>query len=210
MIWSDDDTKAVRIKICGVGTEADIDAAVQSGGHAVGLVRVPDSPRYIDVKLATRLTAWCADRITPVTLLVNPTPQEARQVQTSWVQLHGREDLDSDCIQALARDHDIIKAVPADDIDAIHRYDAHPDVQLLLVDAPKGGSGQAFDHQAFANIAPTLQTPLLIAGGLKADTVQQAITTLHPWGVDVSSGVESTRGVKDAALIEAFCEAVRH
>lgn len=208
MTWSDADSDVVRIKICGVRTESDIDAAIQCGAHAVGLMRVDKSPRHIESETAARLAAWCGNRITPVTVLVDPSPEALVNLPTHWVQLHGHEDMDSAWIKALAANHAIIKAVRADDLDAIGRYDAHPSVLRLLIDAPAGGSGEAFDHQAFAAIAPTLHTPLLIAGGLSAETVRAAIDTLHPWGVDVSSGVESTRGVKDAALIEAFCNAV--
>jgi phosphoribosylanthranilate isomerase len=77
------------------------------------------------------------------------------------------------------------------------------------VDAPSGGSGDVFDHTAFAAVRASLSTPLIVAGGLTPETVSTAMAQLHPWGVDVSSGVERERGTKDAGLIAAFCAAVR-
>ena len=207
MSWEQADGDRVRIKICGVQCEADIDAAVAAGADAVGLVRWPNSPRSIDRDTAARLAAHCDDAIVPVTLLVNPSPKDLLDLPTHWVQLHGQEDLGT--IAAAANLYSVIKAVPARDRDALAAADTLEDVHRLLIDAPRGGSGEPFDHASMARFRHTLQTPLIIAGGLDPSNVAEAVAMLGPWGVDVSSGVEATRGVKDAGLIKAFCNTVR-
>lgn len=204
--WGDTTAGEVRIKVCGVRTESDIDAAVEAGAHAVGLVLAEGSPRQIDRATAARLAAHCGTSITPVCLLMNPPAEALRDLPTRWLQLHGDES--DACIAAAAQDHLIIKAVPAMDAATLQRIDANSDIARLLVDAPVGGSGEVFDYDAFAELRSALSTPLVVAGGLTPATVPDAITRLHPWGVDVSSGVERDRGVKDHALIAAFCAAV--
>jgi len=205
--WNDTTAGHVCIKVCGVRTEGDIDAAMEAGAHAVGLVLAEGSPRQIDLATATRLAAHCGTAITPVCLLVNPPADALRDLPTRWLQLHGDES--DACIAAVAQDHLIIKAVPAMDAATLQRIDANGDIARLLVDAPSGGSGDVFDHTPFAAVRASLSTPLLVAGGLTPETVSTAIAQLHPWGVDVSSGVERERGTKDAGLIAAFCAAVR-
>ena len=205
--WDDTTAGQVRIKVCGVRTEGDIDAAVEAGGQAVGLVLAEGSPRQINLVTAARLAAHCGTAITPVCLLANPTADTLRDLPTRWLQLHGDES--DACIAAAAKDHLIIKAVPAMDAATLQRIDANGDVARLLVDAPSGGSGDVFDHDAFVAVRASLSTPLIVAGGLTPVTVSDAIARLQPWGVDVSSGVERERGKKDADLIAAFCGAVR-
>ncbi|MCH2138229.1 MAG: phosphoribosylanthranilate isomerase [Phycisphaerales bacterium] len=204
--WTTSHGDMVRIKICGVRTQADIDAAIDAGAHAVGLVLVPSSPRAIDVATARTLIDWCSDAITPICLHVDPTIEQLQQPPCRWVQLHGDEP--DDVIHAAAASASVVKAVPAEHTDRLLALDADDTVSRLLVDAPSGGSGEAFDHEAFAATRATLRTPLVLAGGLDADTVALVIDTIKPWGVDVSSGVESTRGTKDHGKIRAFCDAI--
>jgi phosphoribosylanthranilate isomerase len=80
---------------------------------------------------------------------------------------------------------------------------------MLLVDGPAAGSGASFDHAELADLLPTLRKPLFVAGGLTPDNVASLLAIAKPYGVDVSSGVEHTRGVKDHGLIRAFCDAVK-
>ena len=207
MSWAATNGADIRIKICGIRREVDIDAAVAAGAHAVGLVRCVDSPRHVDRDTALRLARHCGDAIVPVTLLVNPTPQDWLDLPTTWVQLHGQES--AQCVSAAAEQYSVIKAVPADDIQLVQAFDADQGVERLLIDAPQGGSGELFDHDSMASLRHAIRTPLIIAGGLHSTNVAKAVATLRPWGVDVSSGVEATRGVKDASMIEAFCKAVR-
>ena len=104
--------------------------------------------------------------------------------------------------------HRIIKAIPFD-ADAVRAWDEHPDVEVLLVDGPSGGGGMRFDHAALAAILPELAKPVVIAGGLDPEIVGDVVRDLGPFGVDVSSGVESSRGVKDHDRIRAFVAAAR-
>ncbi len=207
MSWAATNGEDIRIKICGVRREVDIDAAVAAGADAVGLVRCADSPRHVDRDTASRLARHCGDAIVPVTLLVNPTPEDWLDLPTTWVQLHGQES--TQCVSAVSEQYSVIKAVRADDIQLVQAFDAHQGVERLLIDAPQGGSGELFDHDSMASLRHAIRTPLIIAGGLHPTNVTKAVATLGPWGVDVSSGVEATRGVKDASLIEAFCKAAR-
>ncbi|MCH2136457.1 MAG: phosphoribosylanthranilate isomerase [Phycisphaerales bacterium] len=196
----------VRIKICGVRSEADIDAAIESGADAVGLVLAEASIRHVTAAQASKLARYCGDRIQPVSLLVNPTESAIGDLSTEWVQLHGQED--AACIARVAQDHRVIKAVEATDPQRLLACDADPHIDVLLVDAPTGGSGHCFDHDAFSSIRNRLKTPLMVAGGLSPQIVASVIELLQPWGVDVSSGVESNPGVKSPDLIRSFCRAV--
>ena len=205
--WDAAEPGTSRIKICGVKTRAHVAAAIEAGADAVGLVLAAGSPRQIDLDTAHELADACADAITPVCLLVNPTPEALANLPTQWVQLHGQEDVS--VIAKAAASYQVIKAVPAADEDAVWRADADPNVHRLLVDAPVGGSGAVFDHQRFEALARSLRTPFLIAGGLDPTNVARAVQQLAPWGVDVSSGVEATRGEKCPERIAAFCAALR-
>jgi len=109
---------------------------------------------------------------------------------------------------AVETGHRIIKAFPFD-ADDCRRWDEHPDVEILLIDGPRGGSGEPFDHAALAPLLATLEKPVIIAGGLDPETVGEVVRDLGPFGVDVSSGVESSRGVKDHDRIRGFTAAAR-
>ncbi len=142
-----------------------------------------------------------------ITLMVNPNEQQVRSRQTDWIQLHGSEA--AGLVQIAASTGPVVRAVAFDDTNAITQWDQDPNVARLLIDGHRGGSGIAFDHAAFAEVAATITTPWILAGGLTPETVGPAIECLQPWGVDVSSGVESKPGVKDAGRIAAFCNAAR-
>ncbi len=202
--WNDPSAGPTRIKICGVTKPEHIEAAIAGGANAVGLVRVPKSPRFVDHATADQLAAVAADRIAVVTLLADPA-MDADHWGT-WTQLHGDEQPDT--VHLFQQRRPTIKAIPWSTPEAILTWDAFG-VERLLVDGPRGGSGMSFDHDALARVRAQLHTPLVIAGGLDADCVTQVIEHIAPWGVDVSSGVESTRGVKDPARILEFCHAVR-
>lgn len=205
--WCSGDPGPTRIKICGIRRAEDLLAAADAGAHAIGLVLAAGSPRQVTPVQAQQFAAATPSALTPITLLVDPDEQVLQQRATPWTQLHGDES--ASVVEASAKTGPVIKAVPWNDPNAIAIWDACPHVTRLLIDSPHGGSGEAFDHEAFANIAATLQTPWILAGGLTPETVAAAIRTLRPWGVDVSSGVESSRGMKDPDLIAAFCGAVR-
>ena len=194
------------VKICGVTLPEHAVAAAEAGAGMVGLVFVPGSPRAIDRAAADRILAALPAHVEPVALLADA--DERHPVLAWWrrrVQLHGAED-ESACARVAAAGFRVMKGFAYSPAEAA-RWDACTAVDTLVVDGPRGGGGVAFDHAALAAQLPALRTRVLLAGGLTPQTVRAAIDHVQPWGVDVSSGVERTRGVKDAALIRAFCAA---
>lgn len=204
-----------RIKICGIKSADMARAAVDAGADAIGLNFVPSSPRYIPLATALEIVPAIASFVAPVGLFSDPTIEEMllfEDTGINTIQLHGDEDLDF--IESIPQ-HRVVKAVPQDAaaIDAWRQ--ASPQVTGLLIDAPRqgggltGGTGRTVDWHALAGVDRTGLPPLILAGGLTPENVGEAIRVVRPYAVDVSSGVESSRGVKDAGLIRAFCDAVR-
>jgi phosphoribosylanthranilate isomerase len=203
-----------RIKICGVSQESDIEAAVDAGADAVGLVFHRPSVRYLDIERAARLARSLPPFVTPVGLFVNASRADVEAVvaaiPTLVLQFHGDETPD-DC--ALFR-RPYLRAVRMtaglDLLDFARRFG---EAQGLLLDAHVegfGGGGKAFDWSLVpAGFPAESRRRLVLSGGLHAANVCAGILRIRPWAVDVSSGVESSRGVKDAAAIRRFCDAVR-
>ncbi|MFS3129150.1 phosphoribosylanthranilate isomerase [Nocardioides sp. Bht2] len=197
------------VKICGLRTPEHIEVALAAGADAIGFVMNQTSSRRIDADQARSLVATVAGRADTV-LVVNDMPAAeaatiAKQVGIDVVQLHGsRYDAD-EFAASLAILPRVWRATS---------LAANPDLtvgafgeEVLLLDAPKPGSGETWDLSALVVNAP--QGKWLLAGGLNPDNVAEAIATAAPWGVDVSSGVESAPGEKDAELIRAFATAAR-
>jgi phosphoribosylanthranilate isomerase len=190
-----------------------------AGADAVGLVFVGKSPRHVSIDEARAVIAALPAFVVPVGLFVDAALADVRQITAAvnirTVQLHGCE-LPADT--ALLTDLRVIKAVNL--VDARHAAwltsPAPPNVVGLLIDAPPadgaltGGGGETFDWAALDALDRAKLPPLILAGGLTPGNVVSAITRVRPYAVDVSSGVESSRGVKDPAKIAAFCDAVRH
>ncbi len=196
----------VAVKICGVRTPEDALAAARAGASMVGLVFVPGSPREIGRVEAEAILRALPPIVEPVALLADATPDHP--VLAWWrgrVQLHGDESEES-CEAIAARGHAVMRGF-AYSPGAVRRWDACRAVDTLVVDGPRGGSGEAFDHAGLAAMLPRLRARVLLAGGLSPTNVADAIGTVRPWGVDVSSGVERTRGTKEHALIAEFCRA---
>lgn len=201
-------TPAPVVKICGVRTPADARAAAEAGAGMVGLVFVPGSPREIGRAGAEAILSALPAEVEPVALLAGA--DERHPVLGWWrgrVQLHGDED-EGTCARIAARGHAVMRGFPFSP-EAVARWDACRSVDTLVVDGPRGGSGRGFDHAALAAMVPGLRARVLLAGGLTPATVAAAVAAVRPWGVDVSSGVERTRGTKDHGLIADFCRAVR-
>ncbi len=200
-----------RIKICGVRDTDTARAAADARADAVGLVFVDSSPRCVDKATAARVVASLPPFVEPVGLFVDTSAGDIREVCGATgirtVQLHGREPLA--VLDGLAGLR-VIRALPfdPDKIGDALKWDADARVSSLLFDAAQGGSGEAIDWHGLAAAAHGFSKPLILAGGLTPDNVAQAVSVVRPYAVDVSSGVESSRGVKDAGLIRAFCEAV--
>ncbi len=208
-----------RIKICGLSKGADIEAAVGAGAAYVGFVFFPKSPRHISFETASILAANVPAGICKVALTVNADnallDQLVEAVPLDMLQLHGSESPDR---VAEVKDRyglPVMKAIGvADEADlpALQEYMRVAD--QILVDAKPpagaalpGGNGLAFDWRLIAG--RRWAVPWMLAGGLTPANVQEAIRLTGASQVDVSSGVENAPGVKDKAMIRAFCEAVK-
>ncbi len=199
---------SVRIKICGVTTPDAARAAADAGADFVGLVFHPASPRAVDRATAERVVAALPAGVAPVALLVDATPEHP--VLAWWrgaVQLHGGED-EGTCAAIAAAGHSVLRGFPCS-APNLARWDACAAVDILVLDGARPGSGEPLEAAGLGAQVRALRHRALLAGGLTPGTVAARIREVRPWGVDVSSGVERTRGVKDAALIEEFCRAAR-
>ncbi|WP_419204247.1 phosphoribosylanthranilate isomerase [Bordetella trematum] len=208
-----------RVKICGLTREADIDQAVQAGADAIGFVCFAGSKRYVDPARAAELRRRVPAFVSVVALFVNPTPQAVRQVQQDvgpdLLQFHGDES-PSECRRYGQR---YLRAfrVGAPGLDSAASLAAacadYDDAAGWLFDsysAGFGGSGQGFDHRLLADVLRDPRArPLVLAGGLHADNLGGALAQVRPWAVDVSSGVESAPGLKDAAKLAAFFDGIK-
>jgi phosphoribosylanthranilate isomerase len=199
-----------RVKICGVSRPEDVDAAASAGADAVGFVFHPASPRHVTLAQAVELAGRLPPFVVPVGLFVNASPElvgaACSAIPQLLLQFHGDETNE----RCASFGRPFMKAVrvepQVDLLDCARRYDA---ACALVLDSPAdgwGGSGKVFDWSLVPHAVPHR---LVLSGGLRAANVAVGIQALRPWAVDVSSGVESTRGVKDAAAIRAFCDAVR-
>lgn len=206
-------TRKTQIKICGINAPDAMTAALEGGADFVGLVFHPESPRHVDIEVAAYLASYVPKSVQIVGLFVEPDDRKLDEilsnVRIDMIQLHGHES--PDLISGIREmtDRPVMKALSIgtkDDLAQIELYAPHCD--WLLLDAPgTGGGGKAFDWTLLENFKSP--RPWMLAGGLTPDNVASAIQKLHPTAMDVSSGVESARGIKDPAKIRAFINAVR-
>jgi phosphoribosylanthranilate isomerase len=203
-------SQRTRIKICGITREADLDEAVAAGADAVGFVLYERSPRHVSLRRAAELARGLPAFMTPVCLLVNAQAEEVQAVAETLpqalLQFHGDETPE----QCRAAGRPYLRAARVqpglDLLDFAARY---ADAAGLLLDAfveGYGGGGKVFD---WSLIPPNVPAPVVLSGGLNPANVIDGVLRVRPWAVDVSSGVESAKGIKDAALMRRFCEAVR-
>lgn len=201
-----------QTKICGITTPAVLNAAVQGGARFIGFVFYPPSPRHIAIDTAKELSLMIPTGIRSVALFVDPTDEQLEavlgHVQIDMIQLHGDESPERVSEIKAKYAMPIIKAFPvreAADIDAAVDY---ADADWLLFDAKSpdpsqhGGTGQSFDWSLLQG--KIFDKPWMLSGGLTSDNVTAALSVLLPKAVDVSSGVERVRGVKDEGKIRAF------
>lgn len=200
-----------RIKICGITRVDDALAAAQAGADAIGLVFHPGSPRAVSVEQARTIAGALPPFVTTVGLFVDAEQATIQsvleQVPLDLLQFHGDEP--DDFCQGFKRPY--IKAVrvrPGDDLNALAAQ--WPGACGILLDSYKpgvpGGTGETFDW----SVIPSQRSwRLILAGGLQAQNVRQAIDQTAPWAVDVSGGVEATKGIKDIAKINAFIHEVK-
>lgn len=201
-----------RIKICGLTRPEDVKAACAAGVDAIGFVCYPASPRHVSPEQLAQLARIVAPWVTPVLLFVNAQPEQVQAalqvVPHALLQFHGHES-PAYCTQ-FARP--FLKAVTLrSQADLLISQSDYAQAQGLLLDTPSqgfGGSGLTFDWSLLPPVEQRL-LPVILAGGLNPNNVAGAVAQVQPYGVDVSSGVESSRGIKDTLLIRRFTEAVR-
>ncbi len=199
-----------RIKICGLTRETDVDAAVAAGADAIGMVFYPASSRCISLDRAVELTRLLPPFVVPVGLFVNASTEQVQcavdAIPQLLLQFHG-DETPADCRHAARPFIRAARVEPGLDLlDFAARFS---DAQALLLDthaAGYGGSGKVFD---WSLIPAGLACPVVLSGGLFAGNVGEGILQVRPWAVDVSTGVESSKGIKDPAAIHRFCNAVR-
>ena len=205
-----------RVKICGLKTPADIDAAVAAGVDAVGFVFYPPSPRAVTPNIAAQLISRLPTGVDAVGLLVNASEAEFEAIKaiapiTLW-QFHGDES-PQDCAR-LADGQPWMKAARVGSGFAFDEFSLqYGQANAFLLDAlveGYGGGGVSFDWQGIPQTWVSANAHrVVLSGGLNTHNVGEAIARLHPCAVDVSSGVESSRGVKDPMLMTEFIKAVR-
>ena len=206
----------MRVKICGLTRGEDARLAVELGAWAVGFICWPGSPRYIDPRGIRAITTSLPADTVCVGVFVDQPAGHIRKVGDeaglTSVQLHGQESIS--IAQSIGRP--VLKAVhvrPDDDPQALSRtVAAIPEDVTVLLDTfdpvRHGGTGQAIDWSLAATVAN--RRPVVLAGGLNPANVGEAIRQVRPFAVDVSSGVETSPGVKDAAKLHALFEAIAH
>ena len=197
----------VRVKVCGVTRPADARRAVELGADAVGMIMTDKSPRCVDLETALALRRAVDGFTALVALLFDPSERQVRtvidRVGPDLVQFHGSE-APAFCG---AFDFPYIKALSYREAD---RWPAYGSARAIIIDShvpgAAGGTGQAFDWKRFPSDS---ERPLLLAGGLGPSNVAQAIAQARPYGVDVSSGLESSPGIKDERKMQEFFSEVR-
>ena len=199
-----------RTKICGITRVEDGLCAARAGAHAIGLVFYARSPRNVTPEQARAIAAALPPFVTRVALFVNPAGAEVEAVlncvRPDVLQFHGEED-PAFCGRFGRPYLKAARVRPG--VDLLQFAAVYGEAQGLLLDAwsegAHGGTGERFD---WALIPPNLPKPVILAGGLHPGNVAQAIRAVGPWAVDVSSGVEAAKGIKDAARIAAFMKEV--
>jgi len=192
-----------RIKICGITRLCDAQLVAELGGDAIGLVFHSQSPRAIEINNAVSIREAMPPFVTVTALFMNENERWIKQVlelvNPDCMQFHGEETPEF-CRQW---SRPFIKAIPMGSVkDASHYARLYPEAQGFLLDSNvagrQGGSGDTFD---WSKIPSTFDFPLVLAGGLNPANVAAAITQVKPWGIDISSGVEQSKGIKNSELI---------
>jgi phosphoribosylanthranilate isomerase len=199
-----------RIKICGLTREADVQAAVDAGADAIGFVFYEHSPRHVSLDRAEALIRFLPPFVQPVGLFVNARVAAVRAackaVPHLMLQFHGDETPE----QCARFGRPFLRAARmTHGFDLVEFASRFPAAQAVLLDAMVegyGGGGKVFDWSLVPRNVPR---PVVLSGGLNPANVTDGVLRVRPWAVDVSSGVESAKGIKDAELMRRFCEAVR-
>jgi len=200
----------LRIKICGITNRDDATAAVEAGADALGFILYEKSKRYISIENAIRIVETLPPFVLTVAVTVNATREFTnlgwrKQLKTfNLAQLHGQESPVH--VRAVAKYLPVIKVFPADQTPTgLGDYD----VSAFMLDTPSkdhGGTGRVFDWDLAVAFKKRLQKPLILSGGLNPENVAKAVEMVHPYAVDVSSGVETSPGKKDHAKLRDFIQ----
>ncbi len=208
---NDSATQPVRVKICGITRPEDGVAAARAGADAIGLVFYPPSPRHVTVEQARAVLAVLPPFVTTVGLFVNADETEVRAtleaVPLDLLQFHGDES--PEYCRGFGRPY--MKALRMrEGLDVNAEAERYHDAQALLLDAyhpaAPGGTGEAFDWERVPGDCPL---PIVLAGGLAPENVVDAVRVARPYAVDLSSGVEAGKGIKDPARIQALMTQLR-
>jgi len=212
-------TSPIAIKFCGLKRESEIDCAIELAIDYIGFVAVRQSPRFVDLETFARLVRhWRGKNVTkprPVILVVNPTQALISEYcvicPEAIIQFHGDES-PQQCSE-LAKNSEYWRAIGVKSSGNIEEQaDAYVGASAMLIDAPQsglhGGNGIAFDWSLWPKDA-VRHVPWFLAGGLNPQNVAEAIAATHPDGVDVSSGIEESRGIKSLTQMVKFVECVR-
>lgn len=205
----------VKIKMCGMTRTEDIQQAIALGVDAIGLIFYPKSKRFVSLEKAQSLlkNAALPPFVSLVAVLVNPDASQVREIlhalPVDCLQFHGDET--QEFCAGFAKKY--IKAIPAKNTEAVlHASTQYTNARALLLDTPsnladvRGGTGEVFDW----SLIPSARTkPLILAGGLDASNVGQAVSAIQPYAVDVCSGIESSPGIKDSNKMTAFINALQ-
>jgi phosphoribosylanthranilate isomerase len=206
----------IVVKICGITNEADAVTAIESGADALGFNLSKLSARCIDIELERGWIERLPNKVCRVAVMVNPTIKEALQTAAlpfiNLVQLHGQESAEFCRTLAEARAR-FAKAIPVTNADSLVGLPSFH-TKLIILDSASdgrfGGSGQSFPWRiARGFVQAHSDLNVVLAGGLTPENVSRAIKEVHPFGVDVTSGVEISKGKKDRLLLEKFIAAVR-
>jgi len=213
-------SQRTRVKICGLTREQDVDAAVSAGADAVGFVLYPKSPRFVTPERAAQLAGRLPPFVTPVLLFVNDASETVRAavdaVPAALLQFHG-DETPQQCVD-LAAGRPWMRAarIPVDEaqpFDLVHFAAQHPAAQAILLDAHVEGYGGGGKTFPWSRLPPSVNAHLVLSGGLTPANVTDGIVQVRPrcksLAVDVSSGVEASKGVKDPDKIHQFVAAVR-
>ena len=201
---------STRVKICGLTRTEDVESAVASGTDALGFVFYEPSPRAVSIEDAQTLIRSVPAFVSVVGLFVNPTEQEVREVLShlplDLLQFHGDESPEF-CSQFQRRWIKAIRVQSREQV--IQAFAQYHEAAGLLVDAwdpdRYGGTGKSFNWDLIPSERPL---PLILAGGLSSDNVFRAVEQVQPWAVDVSGGVERSKGIKDIQKISDFIKEV--
>lgn len=199
-----------RVKVCGVTSVVDALMCVEEGVDAIGLNFWPGSPRCVGEPIARQIVEQVGERVETVGLFVDADVNEMHRVRRavgfSWLQLHGQETPETFAACA----PNVYKALRVSGPETLHQAALYPS-ELVLLDAfvagKVGGTGKTFDWALTADLAK--RRHIILAGGLHAENVAAAIQAVHPFAVDVASGVESAPGKKERARVREFIAAVR-